>query len=99
MRRLQRLPRRRHVALFRQRRGHFAPDFAEADAGAGIGVVNPQPTPIRASFAGVRPEPGQGAKSGKGTVTAGALVLDSRTNLSIRATIVSFAMTFNRSTP
>ena len=58
------------VALFRQGVGHVQPHLPQADAGAGIPVVNPQAAPVGPRLAQMRPENGQGAKSGKGGGTA-----------------------------
>lgn len=93
----ERLPCRLVVALESHIRGDFVTDFAEADFCAEYRVIHPQTSFIHARRPRLRPQIGQAGKSAKGPSTAGAL--DSPTNFSIIARIVSLAKTLRRSMP
>lgn len=71
----ERLPCRLVVALESHIRGDFVTDFAEADFCAEYRVIHPQTSFIHARRPRLRPQIGQGAKSGKGATTAFATLL------------------------
>ncbi len=61
-----RLPRGAGVAGFRHGVGDFLTDFAQSEAGAGAGVVDPESAPVFSRLAGRDPDGGQYAEAGNG---------------------------------
>ncbi len=54
------------ISLLRECVGHFLADFAQAETGAGVGVVDPKPATIFPGAAGQDPDGRLYAKSGNG---------------------------------